>query len=162
VWASLWNFRAFEERDFYRIDHFAAAMGVLVHRNFDDEQSNGVAITKNPFDPSWPGLYINAQVGESLITNPDGSRPDEFLVSRIGPNQEWETQYVTHSDQVPAGRTVLTDANVRVLVSALERIQAHFRRVYHAEQDPKFAMDVEWKFDRQGQLVVKQARPVVD
>ena len=27
VFASLWNFRAFEARDFYRIDHFATAMG---------------------------------------------------------------------------------------------------------------------------------------
>ena len=31
VYASLWNFRAFTERDFYRVDHKAAAMGVLVH-----------------------------------------------------------------------------------------------------------------------------------
>ena len=27
VWASLWNFRAFVERDFHRIDHLATAMG---------------------------------------------------------------------------------------------------------------------------------------
>ena len=27
VWASLWNFRAFVERDFYRIDHKKTAMG---------------------------------------------------------------------------------------------------------------------------------------
>ena len=33
VYASLWNFRAFIERDFNRIDHLAAAMGVLVHPN---------------------------------------------------------------------------------------------------------------------------------
>ena len=31
---ALWNFRAFEEREFYRIDHLATAMGVLVHPNF--------------------------------------------------------------------------------------------------------------------------------
>ena len=34
VYASLWNFRAFVERDFHRIDHTAAAMGVLVHPNY--------------------------------------------------------------------------------------------------------------------------------
>ena len=37
VFASLWNFRAFEARDFYRIDHLTTAMGVLVHPNFGDE-----------------------------------------------------------------------------------------------------------------------------
>ena len=71
VWASLWNLRAYDEREFHRIDHMAAAMGVLVHPNFDDEASNGVAVTKNPYDPNWPGFYVNVQVGESLVTNPD-------------------------------------------------------------------------------------------
>ena len=27
AYASLWNFRAFTEREFYRVDHLAAAMG---------------------------------------------------------------------------------------------------------------------------------------
>jgi phosphoenolpyruvate synthase/pyruvate phosphate dikinase len=42
VYASMWNFRAYEERDFYRVDHFMAAMGVLCHPSFQNEQSNGV------------------------------------------------------------------------------------------------------------------------
>lgn len=35
VWASLWNARAFEERNFYRIDHLGAAMGVLLIKDLN-------------------------------------------------------------------------------------------------------------------------------
>ncbi len=166
VWASLWNFRAYDEREFHRIDHLAAAMGVLVHPNFDDEAANGVAVTKNPYDPAWPGFYVNVQVGESLVTNPDpDATPDELLISAIGPQGEYETQYIRRSTLTPDGRPVLSAAQIALLTAALETIQAHFKVVYGAQQDDGFAMDVEFKFAtgtaRPG-LVVKQARPWVD
>ena len=82
VWASLWNLRAFDEREFHRIDHLAAAMGVLVHPNFDDEVANGVAVTKNPFDPNWPGFYVNVQVGECSSRTPTRTRRPTSCSSR--------------------------------------------------------------------------------
>jgi pyruvate, water dikinase len=87
VFASLWNLRAFEERDFYRIDHFAAAMGVLLHRNFEDEDANGVAVSRNILfgandGPSNGIYYVNAQFGENLVTNPeDNAIPEQILIS---------------------------------------------------------------------------------
>lgn len=165
VWSKLWTFRAFEERDFYRIDHLQAAMGVLVHPNFDDEQSNGVAVTKNIYDPNWPGMYVNVQVGESLVTNPDaGATPDEFLVARLGPQGQYEVQYIQKTNQpLPQGRTtILTSAQTQELVRYMERIQDHFRNVYQAQADPGFAMDIEFKITKEGRLAIKQARPWVD
>lgn len=163
VWASLWSFRAFEEREFYRIDHFASAMGVLVHPNFDDERANGVAVTKNIYDAAWPGMYINVQVGEALVTNPDpGATPDEILVQVLPPDDVLEVQYIRRSSLVAAGATVLTPAELRTLVSYLAKIQRHFAPLYgHAAADG-FAMDVELKVDVGGKVVIKQARPWVE
>lgn len=161
VWSSLWNFRAFEERDFWRIDHLGAAMAVTVHPNQDDELANGVAITKNIYDENWPGFYVNAQVGESLVTNPDPSAvPEEMLVSAIGPRGEYEVQRL-RSSSLAAGKHVLTDEQLKELVASMEKIQEHFKRLYRRTNDPTFAMDIEFKITKEGKLSIKQARPAV-
>lgn len=162
VWAGLWTLRAFDEREFYDVDHFTAAMGVICHPNESDEQANGVAITRNIYDPNWPGFYINAQVGESLVTNPDaGAVPDEFLVSAIGPGGEYEIQFIRHSSEREPGQSVLGDAHLAELLDAMERIQEHFRVLYGATGDATFAMDIEFKVTAEGLLSVKQARPAL-
>lgn len=163
VWSSLWTFRAFEERDFWRIDHLSAAMGVAIHPNFDLEQVNGVAVTKNIYDPNWLGFYVNSQVGEDLVTNPEGgATPEEFLISRIGAEGRWEVQYVRRSNLTENGANVLSDQHVEELRQSMLTIQTHFRRVYDKFSDSTFAMDIEFKVDIDGQLVIKQARPWVD
>ena len=163
VFSSLWNFRAYEERDFYRIDHFKTAMGVLLHPNEDDEKANGVAYTKNIYDPNWPGLYVNAQVGENLVTNPgNNASPEEFLISRIGEHGEYETQYISRSNQIEDGKNVIDPAKIPPLVGHLEAIQKHFQQLYGRQGDKTFAMDVEFKIRDDGSLQIKQARPTVD
>lgn len=167
VWASLWTYRAFEERDFYRIDHFTAAMGVLVHHNYKNELANGVAVTKNIFDPNWEGFYVNVQVGEDLVTNPEEeSIPDEFLVARI-PVSIWQIDYeivtIRHSNKTVNGENVLSDQHIQELISAMADIQNHFKGVYHiAENDLSFAMDIEFKVSQEDELQIKQARPWID
>jgi hypothetical protein len=163
VWASLWNYRAYEEREFWRIDHFTAAMGILVHRNYTGEKANGVGVTANIFDPRWPGHYVNVQAGESLVTNPDAEAiPEEYLIARLAsPTGEDEIQYIRFSNLVPAGETVLTRAEALDLRDEMKLLHDGFRAKYYpAGGAPStWAMEVEFKLTSRRQLVIKQARP---
>jgi hypothetical protein len=141
-----------------------AAMGVLVHPNYEDEQANGVAITKNIYDANWPGYYVNVQVGEDLVTNPpELSIPDEFLVADLIGAERYEIQYVRRSNLVVAGGHVLTKEQIFLLADMMGVVQAHFRRLYQVHpRDRHFALDIEFKITADGRLVIKQARPWVE
>ncbi len=160
VWASLWTYRAFEEREFYRIDHLQAAMGVLVHPNYENEQANGVGVTQNIYDPNWPGYYVNVQLGEDLVTNPEpNSIPDEFLVADLLGQERYEIQYIRHSNLIEAGTTLLSKDQVFELADMMGLIQEHFAPLYNRED---LAMEIEFKITAEGNLEIKQARPWIE
>src|SRR2546430_2065984 len=64
VWASVWNFEAYEARERAGIDHMKIFMAVLVQEGINSE-SSGVNITPDPFNPEDkdPAIYINAKTG---------------------------------------------------------------------------------------------------
>ena len=84
------------------------------------------------------------------------------MVSAIGPNREWETQYIRRSNLTEEGEAVMSDQHIAQLVNSMRIIQRHFRSVYGQNGNRDFAMDIEFKVDADGQLVIKQARPWVD
>jgi hypothetical protein len=130
-------------------------MGVLVHPNYEDEKANGVAVTRNIYDPRFEGYYVNVQVGEDLVTNPeDESIPDEFLAWFF--RDEMEIQYARQSNRVVEGETVLSDSQIDALVDALAEAHIHFEQLYDIGE---FALDVEFKITHDDKLVLKQARP---
>ncbi len=157
VWASLWNFRAFTEREFHRIDHLATAMGVLVHPNYSDELANGVAVSFDPIYGTKGSYYVNTQLGEDLVTNPDAhSVPEEILLDLSGSY----TTLVT-SNQAPKGQLLMSDAQIGQLRRHLQDIHDHFEGLYNPGPDEPFAMEIEFKITSDDVLSIKQARPWV-
>ena len=166
VWASVWSFRAFEERSYRSIDHEAVGMALLVHRSFEDEAANGVALTNNPFDPSnaEPAFYVNVQRGEASVVQPDpGVTTDQFL--HYFDQKGRPVVYIAHSSLPPVGTPVLSNAEINTLGEALNRIRKAFYPAYGASAGGSgfWAMDVEFKFDHgadgKSALFIKQARP---
>jgi hypothetical protein len=161
VYASMWNFRAYEERDFYRVDHFMAAMGVLCHPNFEEEQSNGVGISIDPIYETEGTFYLNTQVGESLITNPDpNSVPEEILLYE-DPTQGGGYLVLNLSNLVNAGELVMDVQYLDQMRNYLSVIHDEFEILYDVVGAEGFGMDIEYKVTAQDQLVIKQARPWV-
>lgn len=166
VWSSVWYFRAFEERSYRSIDHQAVGMALLVHRSFPEEEANGVALTDNPFDKSGldPAFYINVQKGEeSVVLPPPGISTDSLLYFYGQSGQP--TMYLSHSNLVPEGETVLSRTQVRELGDALVLVRDFFAPAYGPGPSSTawWAMDVEFKFDgepgEEPALFIKQARP---
>lgn len=160
VYASLWNLRAFEEREFYRVNHFYASMGVLCHPNFEDERVNGVGVSADPVYFTDSTFYLNSQLGEELITNPESTFPEELLLKRY-PNGTDDYSIIQYSSLLDVDSLLMSDSQRNLLRHYLATIHDRFAVLYHAENNPTFAMDIEYKIDSTGQLVIKQARPWV-
>ena len=157
VWASLWNFRAYVEREFHRIDHTRTAMGVLVHPNYRDELVNGVAVSFDPFSGLEGAYYTNAQVGEDLVTNPDAhSTPEELLLLPSGGRR-----VLAYSNQKSPRALLMSDAQLKQLRGHLEIIHDRFRALYAPADGEPFAMEIEFKITSANKLAIKQARPWV-
>lgn len=159
VYASLWNLRAFEEREFFRINHLVASMGVLCHPNYSDEKVNGVGVSTDPVYNTKSTFYLNSQLGEELITNPDTSFvPEEILLDRVSVSAN-DYLVIRHSNLIPDDSLLLGEQHLDQMREYLSVIHNEFEKLYQAENNSTFAMDIEYKITKDNQLIIKQARP---
>jgi hypothetical protein len=160
VWASLWNERAYEERELGHLDQSAARMAVLIHERFTGEAAQGVAISRNLFDLTRSDMYyVNTQRGEASVTNPaPGVATEQLLYTWPPRTPELKHQsYSSLYDDQP----ILSPQEVRGVVCALAAIHQHFApRLDPSGLNRTFAMQIEWKHEAGSRkLFVKQARP---
>ena len=163
VWASLWNFEAYEARERANIDHSKIFMAVLIQEGINSE-SSGVMITTDPFDKDNKGaIYISAKRGLGIKVV-EGKKVAEQIIFRQRANA---VQVLTRSDEdslltfdekggvreiaITGERVVLTDAVIRRLVSAAAAI----KRVFGTRDQ-----DIEWAYMK-GQIYIVQSRPFI-
>jgi hypothetical protein len=138
-----------------------AAMGILCHPNFEEEKSNGVGISIDPIYETENTFYLNTQVGESLITNPDpNSVPEEILLYE-DPENAGGYLVLQLSNLVEQNQLVMDQIYLDQMRDYLSVIHDQFAILYDVEGIEGFGMDIEYKITIDNQLVIKQARPWV-
>lgn len=163
VWASLWSYGAYMERQYFGINQRTVYMGVLVHRSFPDELVNGVAITKNLYRDSYFGYVVNAQKGNESVVKPSkGVICDQFVCYPTNLNNMYDennTIEIITTSSLGTGQLLMTDQEINNLANQLQKIKQHFYdKTPQTIEFNQFAMDVEFKLDHNGKLYIKQAR----
>lgn len=163
VWASLWNVRAWEERDWYGIDMRDVAMGVLVDTRVDEERANVVAFTGNPGAVPAEGqpdpLMVEAQLGELAVVSAESGVWPETELLTLEDGRVVTITRVTPSSEGVEGGQVLTDGQLRELGAWMAELDAVYPRDDEAPEGATILLDTEWKLRHDGTWVVKQVRP---
>ena len=82
VWASLWNFEAYEARERAGVDHSKIFMAVLLQEGINSE-SSGVIISTDPFDnDNRDAIYISAKRGLGIKSSKDSALRNRYSFAR--------------------------------------------------------------------------------
>jgi len=164
VWASVWNFRAVEERALFGIDHRKVYAGVLVQIGVNATAA-GVLVTDNLFNEEETNSFtINAKWGLGIRVV-EGTRIPEQIVfdtsndgtkiisrSNDGSMLVCDEKGGVREVPVPAGTVILTEERAKRLAESVKAFMPLF--------PPGRPLDVEWVLEGEKVWIV-QARPYV-
>lgn len=165
VWASLWNFEAYEARVRNYVNQREVFMSALIQVGLNMD-SGGVLITKDPFDPeNKNAVYISAVWGhndcvtancfvpEQVLYNPKSNAVQVLTLSQ----QNSVLKFGEKGDLIETDekfeRRVLDDKNVRELVKAAGQI----KKIFGGKKE----QDIEWGI-MGGKVYILQSRPYIE
>jgi hypothetical protein len=162
VWASLWNMKAFDEREWYGIDQRKVAMGILVDTRTDGERANIVAFTGNFLLRGDRRYLVNAQTGElAVVSAVPGVWPERDLLT-LAAGEVTQIERARGSTELAEGEWVLSDATLRELGAQLSAIADIYPLDDEVPITARVLLDTEWKLRSDGQLIIKQIRPYLE
>lgn len=162
VWASLWNVRAFDDREYYGIDHRAVFMGIAVHPSFVGEELEAVVVTGLEPEATEPLYRVVSQRGEIGVVRPidPDARPEILTFRRGADDVPAEITLVQRSSLADGEESLWTPARLTELAGLLFDVQDHFSVTVYPEIQP-LMLDIEVDVTMDGRTVIKQARPYV-
>jgi phosphoenolpyruvate synthase/pyruvate phosphate dikinase len=164
VWASLWNYEAYEARESFGINHSAVYPAILIQEGMNADAA-GVLITTNPFNKELRNeVYLNAKRGlgirvveghrvpEQLIFNPRSGVVRVLTRSDDDTMLKFDEKGGVREIKIETQRAVLTDSTVRRLSLAALQI----KKVFGGRDQ-----DIEW-LSIGDQIYIVQSRPYVE
>lgn len=169
VWASIWNFQAYEARVRNYISQSDVYMSALVQVGVDMERG-GVMITKDPFDDrNRNAVYISAVCGhnskvvdntgipEQILFNPKSNSVIVMTLSQqenaLAFDENGDLKVTADKCAATATKRVLNDAQARALAKAAINIRGAF--------GGKKEQDIEWGIIGK-RIYIVQSRPYID
>lgn len=162
VWASLWNARAFQDREYYRIDHRHVFMGVAVHPSMVGEKLESVLVSNLEPDSAQPLYRVESQAGEVGVVSPEepGVVSERLQFRRAFDSTPVEVSLITPSSFSTDGQSLWSTVELNQLATLVFNVQDHFETNVYPDISP-LQLDVEVDVTSDGTIVVKQARPYV-
>ncbi len=162
VWASLWNNRAFQDREYYGIPHDRVFMGVAVHPSMVGEQLESVLVTNLEPDAAEPLYRIESQAGEVGVVEPQESDAvaERLQFRRDAVDSATAITLVTASSLSANGQSLWKGEQLEQMTTFAFRVHDYFAASVYPEITP-LQLDVELDVSADGVIIVKQARPYV-
>ena len=183
VYASLWNKRAIEERNFARIDQHSTGMALAVNMSYDfrddsegvDEIGNAVVVTRVINSSGVYGYRISLNEDENLVTNPTPDTQSEIVIASFLEFKEEPKLSFLQFAKPTAAQEVLkkplfNETLYKTIVRVAQRVELNY-----CKNNPKYypggscqwitgdlnrpsSLDMELKIYSNGEVLIKQVR----
>jgi hypothetical protein len=158
VWKSTYSEKAFLERREYGINEDDVGMAVLVMPALKEcVHANVVAVTTNPFRPDLGGIYLNAQVGTTAVTDACGGAIPEQSLIIFDSAKTVTIQYIASSSLLKSGEYLITKEVAQKLKDLLAALAPKFVPMGEI-RIPVIACEL--FILKNGEIAVVQARPI--
>lgn len=156
VWSSLWSTRAFEEREWYGVDHRLVSMSILVNTRSKNERANMVVFSGDP-DSKDNRVLINSQLGHlSVVSDKGGVFPERIIID----DSHGEFKVVDRQNSSEQKSPIISDKVASDMAHIMSKIKLSYP-VPKLTSGDELLLDTEWKILEDGRLIVKQIRPFI-